>query len=69
MLKGISMGQGDAPYYGWYVAAACSAVAFITWGVGIFNQGVFLSYLVDQYGWSRATLSIGPMLFHSELTP
>jgi MFS family permease len=63
MLKGISMGQGDAPYYGWYVAAACSAVAFITWGVGIFNQGVFLSYLVDQYGWSRATLSIGPMLF------
>jgi hypothetical protein len=30
MLKGISMGQRDAPYYGWYVAAAWSAVAFIT---------------------------------------
>lgn len=38
-------------------------MAFVTWGVGIFNQGVFLGYFVDQHGWSRATLSIGPMLF------
>jgi hypothetical protein len=28
-------------YYGWVVVAACNVVAFITWGVAIFNQGVF----------------------------
>lgn len=53
-----------APYYGWYIVAACSGVAFITWGVGVFNNGVFLGYFVERYGWTRASLSIGPTLFH-----
>ena len=51
-------------YYGWYMAAACSGVAMITWGIGVFNNGVFLGYFVDRYGWTRASLSIGPTLFH-----
>jgi MFS family permease len=51
-------------YYGWYIVGACNLVAFMTWGVGIFNQGVFLGYFAETYGWSRATLSIGPTLFH-----
>lgn len=51
-------------YYGWYIVGACNLIAFITWGVGVFNQGVFLGYFVEQYGWSRAALSVGPMLFH-----
>lgn len=51
-------------YYGWYVVGACNGIAFITWGVAIFNQGVFLSYFVSEYGWSPATLSVGPVLFH-----
>lgn len=51
-------------YYGWYIAGACNFVAMMTWGVGIFNQGVFLGYFVEQYGWARSTLSIGPTLFH-----
>ncbi|GIX47711.1 MAG: MFS transporter [Candidatus Tectimicrobiota bacterium] len=51
-------------YYGWIIVGACNLVAFITWGVGVFNQGVFLGYLVDTYGWSRAALSVGPMFFH-----
>ncbi len=63
MLNRVSTASRRPVYYGWYVAAACSAVAFVTWGVGIFNQGVFLGYYVDQHSWSRATLSIGPMLF------
>lgn len=52
------------PYYGWYVVIACNFVACMTWGIGVFNQGVFLGYFVQEYGWSRAALSIGPMLFH-----
>ena len=51
-------------YYGWYVVAACNLVAVMTWGIGVFNQGVFLGYFVAEYGWSRAELSFGPTLFY-----
>ncbi|MGH2588969.1 MAG: MFS transporter, partial [Dehalococcoidia bacterium] len=51
-------------YYGWYVVLACNVVAFMTWGVGVFNQGVFLAYFSDTYGWSRFAISLGPTLFY-----
>lgn len=51
-------------FYGWFVVAACNGISFITWGVAIFNQGVFLGYFVVVHDWSPATLSVGPMLFH-----
>jgi len=51
-------------YYGWYVVGACNFVAAMTWGIGIFNQGVFLGYFVREYHWSPATLSAGATLFH-----
>ena len=52
------------PYYGWYVVGACNVVAFMTWGIGVFNQGVFLGFYVREYGWSPAALSIGPTIFY-----
>jgi MFS family permease len=52
------------PYYGWYVVGVCNAVAFMTWGIGVFNQGVFLGFFVVEYGWSRAELSFGPTVFY-----
>jgi MFS family permease len=51
-------------YYGWYIVGVCNVVAMMTWGIGVFNQGVFLGYYVDTYGWTRAALSLGPMLFY-----
>ena len=51
-------------YYGWYVVIACNVVAFMTWGVGVFNQGVFLAYFAERHGWARADLSLGPTLFY-----
>lgn len=51
-------------YYGWYVVLACNCIAAMTWGVGIFNQGVFLGYYAETYGWSPATMSVGSTLFH-----
>jgi MFS family permease len=50
-------------YYGWYVVLACNCVATITWGVGIFNQGVFLAYFREAYGWSPVTMSVGATVF------
>lgn len=25
-------------YYGWYVVGACHLVAWMTWGIGVFNR-------------------------------
>lgn len=51
-------------FYGWFVAAAVGATAFIAWGVGFYQLGVFVDALHDQRGWSLATLSVGPTIFY-----
>jgi MFS family permease len=51
-------------YYGWAIVIACNLISCITWGVAIFNQGVFVAYYVSAYNWSPVLLSIGPVLFH-----
>ena len=33
-------------YFGWIVVIACNFVAMITWGVAIFNQGVFAAHYI-----------------------
>jgi MFS family permease len=63
-LCGMACFKSGGLYYGWYIVGVCNFVALMTWGIGIFNQGVFLGFFEREYGWSRATLSIGPMLFH-----
>ena len=51
-------------YYGWIVVFACSMIACITWGVTVFNQGVFIAYFISKHHWSTASLSLGPVVFH-----
>lgn len=63
-LRGAAGPQPGGRYYGWYIVGVCNVVAMMTWGIGVFNQGVFLGYFVDSYGWPRAALSLGPMLFY-----
>jgi hypothetical protein len=63
-LGGVAGARTGRLYYGWYIVAVCNVVAMMTWGIGVFNQGVFLGYFVDTYGWQRAALSLGPMLFY-----
>jgi sugar phosphate permease len=56
----------DAPptlYYGWYVALAVAAIAFVAWGVAFWNVGVFLYAFHEERGWSRSALSGGAALF------
>lgn len=62
--RGMALSPGGRLYYGWYIVGVCNCVALMTWGIGIFNQGVFLGFFEREYGWSRSLLSIGPMLFH-----
>lgn len=51
-------------FSGWYVAVACSAVAFVAWGVAFFNLGVFLNALHLEHGWSRSALSGSITLYY-----
>jgi MFS family permease len=51
-------------YYGWIVVIACNFVAMITWGVAIFNQGVFAAHYIAIYDWPLWFMSLGPVIFH-----
>lgn len=51
-------------YYGWIIVLACNLIACVTWGVAIFNQGIFVAHYVSAFGWSLPALSIAPVLFH-----
>ena len=46
-------------FYGWWVTAA----AFVTFGLAVgvpyYNIGFFYDYFQRQYGWSRATITLG----------
>lgn len=50
-------------YYGWIIILACNLVSCITWGVAIFNQGVFAAYWITEYGWPPAALAAAPAMF------
>ena len=62
--RGIARMPRRRVYYGRYIVGVCNFVAIMTWGIGVFNQGVFLGFFEREYRWSRAALSIGPMLFY-----
>lgn len=44
-------------FYGWFVVAGCALVAFGIAG-GQFSFGVFLKPMTEEFGWSRASLSL-----------
>ena len=44
-------------YYGWYVLAGSALVVFGVLGMQ-FSFGVFLKPMTEEFGWSRATLSL-----------
>ena len=45
-----------APFYGWIVAGCASAVMFLTYGAQ-YSFGVFFSAMLQELGWSRASLA------------
>ena len=47
----------EKPYYGWFVVAGCVLVSFGVAG-GQFSFGVFLRPMTEEFGWSRASLSL-----------
>ena len=48
-------------YYGWVVLAACVVISLLTTGVQTLF-GVFLKPLQDDFGWTRAAISLVPSI-------
>jgi len=46
-------------FYGWLLVAASVANLVISGGLGFYAFGVFFNPLIDEFGWSRALLSLG----------
>lgn len=51
----------EKPYYGWVVLAACVVIALMTTGIQT-CFGVFLKPLQDDFGWTRAAVSLVPSI-------
>jgi MFS family permease len=45
-----------APFYGWVIVGGAFAVLFVAYGAQ-YSFGVFFSALLEEFGWSRASLS------------
>ena len=49
---------GPRFFYGWWVAFACAAVILLTAGTFFYGFGLLVNPLEDEFGWSRAAVSV-----------
>ena len=53
-----------APYYGWYVVAACATIACFSWGFAFYGLGVYLHVLVRLHGWATGPISVAVTAYY-----
>ena len=46
-------------YYGWWIVFCAAAIVFLSAGTFFYGFGLLVGPLTDEFGWSRAALSIG----------
>lgn len=46
-------------FYGWWIVAAGMICLLLAGGIGFYTFGAFFVPLIDEFGWSRAQLSLG----------
>lgn len=56
-------------FYGWWMVAACLAVATIGWGLGLFGSSVYLHALARDKGWSIGLISGAITLYYIVSAP
>ena len=52
-------------FYGWYIAAGCAVLSFVSVGVGFYGLAVFLKPLQTEHGWSSTQVSGATGLYFS----
>ena len=46
-------------YYGWIALIGAMLTAFVAGGTFVYSYGVFLPVMCEEFGWSRAVVSVG----------
>jgi sugar phosphate permease len=53
------MGENEPRvFYGWWVVSACFVLLFLFAGAGFYSFSIFIQPLEDEFGWSRAAVSL-----------
>ena len=51
-------------FFGWWVVAGCFVMASACWGLAFYGNGLYLTHLTRDLGWSITTVSNGFTLFY-----
>lgn len=51
--------KSDRIYYGWIALIGAMLTAFVAGGAFVYSYGVFLPVMCEEFGWSRAVVSVG----------
>ena len=62
MKQKVGLSETKRPFYGWIALSGVSLVAFVVGGAFVYSYGVFLPVMCEEFGWSRAVVSVGLML-------
>lgn len=52
------MARPFRPFYGWWIVAVSAITLLLAGGIGFYSFGAFFTPLVDEFGWSRAQISL-----------
>ena len=50
-------------FYGWWIVLGCTAILFVSSGIGFYGHGVILDPLRERYGWSKGVISSAVTLY------
>ncbi|MGH9204849.1 MAG: MFS transporter, partial [Vicinamibacterales bacterium] len=57
MSIATAVAQRTGFFFGWWVVFACAAIVFFTGGTFFYGFGVLFNPIVNEFGWSRASVS------------
>ncbi len=46
------------PFYGWWIVVVSAITLLLSGGIGYYSFGAFFTPLIDEFGWSRAQISL-----------
>ena len=47
------------PFYKWWIVVVSAITLLLSGGIGFYSFGAFFTPLIDEFGWSKARISLG----------
>ncbi len=58
------MARTFRPFYGWWIVVVSAITLLLAGGIGFYSFGAFFTPLENEFGWSRAQISLGMSLMN-----